>query len=147
MEEKIRTIDELEEAGRRYAGSLPGRFRPETLSLIETHREQGHRCVIVSASLVYYLRPAARSLGIDHVIGVEMELDDSSRCTGRLAGENVRGAEKERRLTTWLDEEYGAEAANIEMWAYGNSAGDDELLAMADHPVWVGRRADRNPGV
>jgi phosphoserine phosphatase len=27
------------------------------------------------------------------------------------------------------------------LWAYGDSAGDEALLARADHPTWVGRRA------
>jgi phosphoserine phosphatase len=31
--------------------------------------------------------------------------------------------------------------AATELWAYGDSAGDRELLAMADHPTRVGRRA------
>jgi phosphoserine phosphatase len=31
----------------------------------------------------------------------------------------------------------------FELWAYGDSAGDEELLALADHPTWVGRRAGR----
>jgi len=33
--------------------------------------------------------------------------------------------------------------APFELWAYGDSAGDEELLALADHPTWVGRRAGR----
>ena len=30
------------------------------------------------------------------------------------------------------------------MWAYGNSSGDHELLAMADHAYWLGK-PDRCP--
>lgn len=138
-----RSRDELHEAGRHYAASLPPRFRPETLEHLEQHRRNGHRTVIVSASLVYYLEPAAKALGIDGVIGVQMAFDEVSLCTGRLEGANVRGAEKERRLRQWLGAD-GADPQRLELWAYGNSSGDDDLLAMADHPVWIGRRSSMN---
>jgi phosphatidylglycerophosphatase C len=63
------------------------------------------------------------------VIACSLETDGTGRATGRLIGGNCRGPEKVRRLREWL----GAEPA--ELWAYGDSAGDDELLAFADHPT------------
>ena len=56
--------------------------------------------------------------------------------TGEMVGPNVRGEEKAVRLRRWL----GDDVPEM-IWAYGNSSGDTELLAMADVPVWVaGRR-------
>lgn len=136
-----RRLDELVAAGEDYARTLPRLFRREALERIDWHRSQGHRLVIVSASLVYYLRPLAEELGFDDVIGVEMEVGSDGRLTGNLVGRNVRKAEKARRLTEWISER-GLE--NPEIWAYGDSSGDEELLAMADHPTWCGRRAKRN---
>ena len=43
------------------------------------------------------------------------------------------------RLREWFDDRPATE-----LWAYGNSSGDEALLAMADHPMWIGKRADRN---
>ena len=51
-----------------------------------------------------------------------------------MLGGNCRGAEKARRLRAYLHSD------DVELWAYGDSAGDTELLAMADHPVRVGAR-------
>jgi len=133
-----RTHDELIAAGERYATTLIDRFRPEALERIDWHRSQAHELVVVSASLVYYLRPVARRLGFDDVIGVEMETRDG-RLTGALAGPNVRADEKPRRLRSWIGD------GGAEIWAYGNSSGDEALLAAADHAVWMGKRADRNP--
>jgi phosphatidylglycerophosphatase C len=62
-------------------------------------------------------------------------VDTDDRFTGVLEGGNVRGPEKVRRLRDWL----GTEPA--EVWAYGDSSGDRELLAFADHARRVGRRA------
>ena len=125
------------DAGVRYAATLPRRFRRESLDRIARHRAEGHDLVIVSASLVYYLRPVADDLGFAHVIAVEMETGPDGRLTGALTTPNVRREHKETRLREWLGPE------PFELWAYGDSSGDEHLLGMADHPTWVGRRAAR----
>lgn len=122
--------------GRSYASTLGSKLRPEMLEQLEWHRAAGHELIIVSASLRTYLDPFATTFGFDHVIGVELEADDQGTLTGEMVGPNVRAAEKAVRLRRWLD---GDEPEML--WAYGNSSGDTELLAMADVPVWVaGRR-------
>lgn len=136
-----RHLDEVTKAGEAYARTLPRLFRRESLDRIDWHRAQGHKLVIVSASLVYYLRPIAAELGFDDVIAVDMEVDPANRLTGALVGKNVRKAEKAVRLTSWIEDRG---LADPEIWAYGDSSGDEELLAMADHPRWHGKRAKRN---
>lgn len=125
----------LEREGRSYATTLHAKLRPEMVEQVRWHREQGHELIIVSASLQTYLAPFARAHGFHHVIGVELEAGASGHLTGRLAGPNVRGPEKAVRLRSWL----GGDQPEM-LWAYGNSSGDTELLAMADAPVWVAGR-------
>jgi HAD superfamily hydrolase (TIGR01490 family) len=127
-----REVSWLEREGRRYAATLASKLRPEMVEQISWHRDAGHELVIVSAGLRTYLEPFARSLGFHHVIAVELEAGDTGRLTGEMVGPNVRGPEKATRLARWL----GDEAPEL-LWAYGNSSGDRELLAMADVPVWV----------
>ena len=128
-----RTAGSVTGAGSAYADHLWERqkFRPEILERLRWHRSEGHEIVIVSASLDSYLTPLAPRLGVDHVISTSLEVDQSGLVTGRLAGGNVRGPEKARRLRAWLGD------GPLELWAYGDSSGDDELLAMADHPTRV----------
>lgn len=128
----------LAEQGESYSRELPKRLRQEMVEQVEWHRDQGHELVLVSASLGTYLRPFARDHGFDHVIAVEMQEDATGVLTGEMTGPNVRGPEKAIRLKAWL-----GEARPESMWAYGNSSGDTELLAMADVPVWVGRAASK----
>ena len=46
-------------------------------------------------------------------------------------------------MRDWLREN---DLADAELWAYGDSSGDDELLALADHPLRVdGIRVDPEP--
>lgn len=131
------------DAGVRYAATLPRGFRRASLDRIAEHRSRGDDLVIVSASLVYYLRPIAADLGFRDVIAVEMATGSDGRLTGALTTENVRKHQKATRLRAWVDDTYGDRP--VELWAYGDSAGDDELLAMADHPTWLGRREGRAP--
>ena len=73
------------------------------------------------------------------MLATELEVDADGRCTGALVDGNCRGPEKVARLHAWLDEHHGGRDA-VELWAYGDSPGDLELLADADHAVWARRR-------
>jgi phosphatidylglycerophosphatase C len=129
---------EVDTIARAFADEvLRRRLRSEAVERADWHRTQGHRLVIVSASFAAYLRPIAERLRFDAVLATELEVGDDGCLTGRLAGANVRGAEKARRLDEWLD---GSPAF---VWAYGDSSGDRELWARADRAVRLGRRAHR----
>lgn len=129
------TLEEVERRGTEYGARLASRgIRRELRERIAWHRDQGHDVVIVSASLAPYLAEVARRLAVDAVLCTELEVDGSGRLTGRLDGANCRGPEKAARLERHLAGE------TVELWAYGDSRGDEELLAMADHPVRVARR-------
>ena len=131
----------LVELGAAYATTLPTLLRPEMLARVRWHQDEGHAVVVVSASLGAYLRPLAAELGIDGVLAVELVAAGDGMLTGDVVGAaNTRGSGKVERLRTWLEGTYGP-GAEVELWAYGDSAGDEELLAVADHPTWVGKRA------
>ena len=93
--------------------------------------------MIVSASYEPYVQVVADRLGVTGVVATRLEVDaDGSvhRAAGRAptAGPPRRCADSSR----WLADQ-GLARSDIELWAYGDSAGDRELLACADHPVWV----------
>jgi phosphatidylglycerophosphatase C len=136
-------VDRLDAEGKDYAATLPAMLRPEMVERVAWHRAEGHAVVVVSAGLGVYLRPLGDQLGLDDVLAVEMVADGAGCCTGAVdGGVNNRGPAKVARLRAWTDARYGRDTP-VELWAYGDSAGDEELLALADHPTWVGRRARR----
>ncbi len=102
-------------------------LRADAVARLQAHQRAGHEVVLVSASLDVYLEPLGRQLGVDTVICSRLQVGDDGALTGELAGGNVRGPEKARLLRRWLGERRGA------VYAYGDSAGDRELLALADH--------------
>ena len=110
---------------------LPSRLRSEAMQRLAWHRQQGHRCVVVSASLEIYLRPWASKAGFDDILGSRLETLADGRTTGNLLGENCFGAEKMRRLETLLGSREG-----YTLYAYGDSRGDKELLSAADYPFY-----------
>jgi phosphatidylglycerophosphatase C len=127
-------ISDVETSGEQFAQYvLVNWLRPDTLRRLRWHQQAGHRTVIVSASLAAYLRPLALRLGIDDVLCTD-STRAGDRYGDRLSGPNCRAEEKRRRLDLWLEERRWVHA---EVWAYGDSEGDRELLARADHPVWV----------
>ena len=134
-------VAELDAAGHDYVATLVPLLRPEMVERVRWHQGQGHAVVIVSASLGAYLRPLAEHLGLDAALAVELVAAADGLLTGAVVGElNTRGPQKVARLTTWAESRFGP-ATPFELWAYGDSAGDEEMLALADHPTWVGRRA------
>lgn len=100
--------------------------RDDGLLRIKSHQGVGDKVIMVSASLEDYLVPWAQSLGIDAVIATKMEVLNN-RLTGKMSGENCRAANKVKRIRElYPDAEIIA--------AYGDSAGDKEMLAAAKTP-------------
>jgi phosphatidylglycerophosphatase C len=129
-----RAVAQVEALGEQFAERVAkGWLRADTVARLRWHQRMGHRTVLVSASLSPYLRPLGRRLGVDEVLCAE-PLRDGDHFADGLDGANCRAAEKVRRLDAWLQLTGLTEST---VWAYGDSAGDDELLARADHALFV----------
>lgn len=131
-----REVATVERIGEEFAAEVHGGWlRPDTVARLRWHQRMGHRIVLVSASLGPYLRPLGQRLGVDGVLCAEPRRSGDRYGHG-LEGQNCRAAEKVRRLDEWLKLE-AIDGATV--WAYGDSAGDRELLARADHPLLVAK--------
>jgi phosphatidylglycerophosphatase C len=123
--------ERLRALGPAHARAVAAWLRPQALRRLEWHRARGHRLVLVSSTLDLYLAPLAEQLGFDDLacsrLALRRDADGTERFTGELEGGDCTGAEKPRRLAALV-------GTTIELHAYGDSAGDRELLAAADHP-------------
>jgi phosphatidylglycerophosphatase C len=134
-------IERVQEIADDFARSVHSSgLRDDIVAKLDSHRDRGDTVVLVSASFEVYLRPLAELLGADDVLAARLEVGPDGRLTGLLAGPNCRGPEKVVRLHAWLDERVGGRTG-AHVTAYGDSAGDRELLADADVAHWVGRGA------
>ena len=133
-----RPVDEVDRHARAWGAEIVDRhLRHDTMERLRWHLDHGHDVVIVSASYDRYVRVVADRLGAIDVLATSLDTSDGV-CTGRLAGANCRGPEKVRRLEGWLAAR-GVARSDVTVHAYGDSAGDRELMAWADHPHWVNR--------
>jgi phosphatidylglycerophosphatase C len=119
------TIEDMRSQGSKFAKDIiPSLIRPQALDKIAWHREQGHKLVVVSASLSYWLEDWCHASGMD-LICTEME-EFQGVLTGRLKTQNCFGPEKVRRIQNQYD--LGGFQT---IYAYGDTRGDREMLALS----------------
>jgi HAD superfamily hydrolase (TIGR01490 family) len=106
---------------------------PKASALIDRHRQQGDRLLIITATNRYITQPIAQRLGINELIACEAEIIDG-HYTGAPIGTPSYGAGKVVRLLEWL-EETGETLAGS--WFYSDSHNDIPLLVEVDHAVAV----------
>lgn len=111
---------------------LPTMTYPEALRLIDRHREQGHRVVVVSASGVEMVGPIAGALGADDAIGTRMQIVE-----GRYTGEIDFYCYGEGKATAarTLAAEHGIDLSAS--YAYTDSITDLPLLEVVGNPRTV----------
>ena len=113
---------------------LPKLLRPEAVARLAWHQQRGHQTLIVSASLEAYLKPFAELMDIDHVAGTRLKSRDGY-ITGRILGNNCYGPEKVARLQAIFPNTLEQTRPYV-LYAYGDSKGDRELLAIAQYPYY-----------
>lgn len=129
---KGRTLAWFEDMGRMYASRISAKEKAETMAKLREHLSEGHEVCIVTASVPAWVAPWASKLGDVRVLGTIPEVDTEGRLTGRFATPNCHGAEKIRRVREAIPDFDIAES-----WAYGDSAGDDEMLGAATHELRI----------
>ncbi len=122
------------------------RVSRQGLSCMDDHRRAGHHIVMVTGSLDFLIAPLATLLEVPTLLAARLE-QQQHQFTGRVCAPLPYGPGK-RELITQLTRDSGIDLA--QSFAYGDSPGDVELLAMVGHPLVVnpirgmGRIAQRN---
>ena len=96
---------------------------------IKWHKERGDEVVVVSASMECWLKSWCDRQNIK-LIATKLEISDG-RFTGKFATKNCYGKEKVNRLRAYYRmDDYS------HIYAYGDSRGDREILALADESFY-----------
>jgi phosphatidylglycerophosphatase C len=107
------------------AKRLPEILRKEAMVKISEHLALGHRVLVVSASAQDWIEPWCNTVGVE-CIATRLQVYNDC-ITGRLASPNCNGEEKVRRILEVLNPtDYGP------VYAYGDTAGDRSMMALAD---------------
>ncbi|MFT4075651.1 MAG: HAD-IB family hydrolase [Asticcacaulis sp.] len=102
-------------------------FRPDALKTWAEHDQPDRLRVIVTASPELLVAPFGRLIGADRIIGTRLKFSEAGTLLPELTGLNCRGEEKMCRLHEAFGDGLDLEAA------YGDTAGDTEMLAAARH--------------
>lgn len=102
-------------------------------ALIQSHRDQGHQLLIITATNDVVTTPIAQRLGIPHLLASEAERGPDGY-TGRPTGTPCFQGGKVTRLKEWLKEHpHALEHAHF----YSDSANDLPLLESVGYPTAV----------
>ncbi|HEY5889498.1 MAG TPA: HAD-IB family hydrolase [Acidimicrobiia bacterium] len=114
-------------------GIVPPLVFSEALAIIERHRGEGRRIIVVSSSPEEIVKPLCRYLSIDDVIATRASIGPDGRYTGEIE-QYVYGPAKAAAIRELADRE-GIDLTRS--YAYSDSATDVPMLELVGHPVVV----------
>lgn len=108
---------------------LPQLLREEAVLKLEQHLKKNDRVIVVSASAYNWVEGWCKEKNIE-LIATRLQIKNNT-ITGKLDSLNCYGPEKASRIKSHLTlNEY------TPIYAYGDSRGDKEMLALADQPFY-----------
>ncbi len=120
--------DEFQKVADQYSeNSIDLIVRPDALEKLKWHKQQGHKVVVVSASIESWLKRWCEKNGIE-LIGTRLKMENGA-VTGKFETRNCYGQEKVNRIK----KHYSLGEYEV-IYAYGDSRGDREMLDMAHQP-------------
>ncbi|MDN2501332.1 HAD-IB family hydrolase, partial [Nocardia nova] len=132
-----RTEEELTELGEQlFRSTVYGHVYPEAWQLVREHEAAGHTVVMVTSLTRFQVLPAARELGVNHVLYTAMATADGV-LTGFTEGKPLWRNEKAAAVRRFAAEH---DIDPADSYAYADAAPDIPLLETVGHPVAV------NPG-
>ena len=126
---KGQSIEKFNQISQDYVQRIQEITRLEVLEKIRWHQAQKHTIIIVSASISNWIKPWAKEIGIETVLATEI-LIKNNLIEGTFSSKNCYGQEKVNRLLTKFPNR-----SEYTLYAYGDSDGDKELLALSDYPT------------
>lgn len=130
---KNRLHQHVNELGQRYAEQvIPKHIRTEALERLNWHKAQGDEVVVVSASLNVYLTHWCKSMGCKLICS---ELESQN---GKLTGKYILGDVNGKMKAELVKARYDLNAYES-IYAYGDTAGDKEMLALANYKFMKGK--------
>lgn len=106
-------------------------YRKDAIATIEQLKRDGYYVIMVTASFLSCVMPAAERLGMDALLATRMELtEDKTGYTGKVEGIPVEGLEKVEALIRFGNKKFGKGNFVVER-AYGDHYSDKYMLNYA----------------
>lgn len=127
-------VARLEALGEEAVASvIAPRLAPRGVACLRAHREAGRVTALLSGSLPFLLAPIARLLGVEQVLGTQLEVA-AGAYTGEMAAEHPYGEEK-AALACRFAREHGVDLSRS--YGYADHHSDAPFLRLFGYPVCV----------
>jgi putative phosphoserine phosphatase/1-acylglycerol-3-phosphate O-acyltransferase len=113
-----------------FESHIARQIYPESRALVRAHLKKGHTVAIISSATPYQVRPAARELGVEHVLCTELEVKDGV-FTGAVIQPTCFGPGKVAAAEL-LSERHGVDID--QSYFYSDSYDDIQLLERVGNP-------------
>jgi HAD superfamily hydrolase (TIGR01490 family) len=114
--------------------SIRPHIATSVLQLLDSHRQQGHHLLVITATNAFVSRAVVDALGIEDLLAIDLVPDTHGWLTGAILGIPTFQEGKIKRLKRWLTIQ-GWHPAEVQTYFYSDSVNDLPLLEWADHPV------------
>ncbi|SFV88133.1 Phosphoserine phosphatase [hydrothermal vent metagenome] len=108
-------------------------FLETAKKVVDAHKKNGDRAVVITATNSFVTRPIAKIYGIDDLLATEPEVI-AGKFTGKVSGEPCFQIGKVHKLKQWCKE--NNESLNG-AYFYSDSHNDLPLLELVDNPIVV----------
>ena len=121
------TYEQFAKWGHDFADVAEMMLNRQMIKTLRQHQAKGHTVCVVTASIDEWVQPICERLGVNAVLATRIEVSPDGKLTGRFLSPNCYGAQKVVRLLDVFPQRQ-----SYKLYAYGDSHGDNELLAFAD---------------
>lgn len=106
---------------------------PKAQALVDKHKQQGDRVIIITATNTFVTKPIGELYGITELLGTKGEIINQ-KYTGEVSGVPTFQEGKVIRLNEWLKDNNETLQGS---YFYSDSHNDLPLLEIVDHPIVV----------
>lgn len=127
-----RHYDDLETETRRwFARDVAHHLRPGASRALRTHRERGHRLVLLTSASAFAARAARDTWELDDFLSNDFPTDEAGRLDGTFITPLCYGAGKVQRARAWAAE---CDVDLLQSYFYSDSYSDAPMLRAVGNP-------------
>ena len=121
-----------------FSESIAGTLYPEAWQLVDAHRQRGHTVVLATSATRFQVAPAARALGVQHILCTEVEVVDG-QLTGATVGDPLWRSGKAAAVRAFAR---GHGIDRRSSFAYSNGDEDVPFLQSVARPTAVNPQSE-----